>query len=105
MNLRAAFFLSGFLFSVLVACTGGPLSSGDCGENACGACQAGFVNSDRCEDGEWKCDCVPRNDGKQNAEVDSTQSSSDSAAPMSCEQKLSNLSFTGPCRPEDDTDR
>jgi hypothetical protein len=62
MNLRAlSFGLVACLFAVVgsSACDGSLLSS-DCGSNACGACQTGFVNVDRCEDGEWKCDCVPR---------------------------------------------
>jgi hypothetical protein len=100
--------VTGLVLSALVACTSGGISNDDCGANACGACQSGFVNSDRCVDGEWECDCVPRT-GQESSSTTPTADGGNDASPdapqvLTCEQKLTNPSATGVC-PADERDQ
>lgn len=104
MNLRA-FLVSGLLVCALLACTSGGNANDDCGANACGACQTGFVNSDRCEDGEWKCECVPRTGLA--AEATTEDAGGEAASPadprpvFTCQQALASPTTSARCVADD----
>jgi hypothetical protein len=106
MSSRA--FFAGIFVSVLVACGSACGANEDCGSATCGACQEGFVNSDRCEDGEWVCDCVPRTatsvvvDGGNDAAA--SPDAPEAPAVPTCQQKLASPTASGVC-PADEWDQ
>src|SRR5688500_5041530 len=106
MNLRALSFgvLSCLLAIVGSAACDGSLSSGDCGSSTCGACQTGFVHDDRCEGGEWKCDCVPNPSAAASTPEDGGAEATSTPDPrpvFTCSQALASPTTSATCVADD----